>query len=88
MDKHSLNEGNISFFLRVFCFDGSEHALLRLVCSHDPTRPMSWLGCSMIMALLRNIHNEPSHDKTNKMACAFAQTDQSLRCPHEESLGP
>ena len=44
--------------------------------------------------------SEPPHDKTNKMACAPsedsdqpgqpgpAQSDQSLCCPHEESLGP
>ena len=40
---------------------------------------------------------EPPHDRTNKMACApsedrsawaSAQSDQSFRCPHEESLGP
>ena len=40
---------------------------------------------------------EPPHDKTNKMACAPSEdSDQpghpprliSLRCPHEESLGP
>ena len=40
---------------------------------------------------------EPPHDKTNKMTCAqrrrilvwaSAHSDQSLRCPHEESLGP
>ena len=35
---------------------------------------------------------EPPLDKTNTMACApsedSAQADQSLRCPHEESLGP
>ena len=34
---------------------------------------------------------EPRHDKTNKMtvrlAKASAQSDQSLRCPYEESLG-
>ena len=39
----------------------------------------------------------PRHDKTNKMvvrparlrsAWASAQSDQSLRCPHEESMGP
>ena len=41
---------------------------------------------------------EPPHDKTNKVACAPiedsdqpgnppSQSDQSLRCPHEESLG-
>ena len=42
--------------------------------------------------------NEPPPDKTNKMACTpskgsvrlggSAQSDQSLRCPHEESLVP
>ena len=40
--------------------------------------------------------NEPPHDKTNGMciqrrlrsAWASAQSDQSLRCSHEESLGP
>ena len=41
---------------------------------------------------------EPPHDKTNKLACvhsedsasawASAQSDQSLCCPHEESLDP
>ena len=41
--------------------------------------------------------SEPPHDKTNKMACApsedrsawaAAQSEQSLRCPHEGSFGP
>ena len=40
---------------------------------------------------------ESPHDKTNKMAVRpaktqiiwpSAQSDQSLRCPHEESMGP
>ena len=39
---------------------------------------------------------EPPHDKTNKMtvhpaktqSIPSAQSDQSLRCPHEESFGP
>ena len=33
---------------------------------------------------------EPLRDKTNKMTVrpASAQSDRSLRCPHEESLGP
>ena len=35
---------------------------------------------------------EPSNDKTSNMACAPSkdsdQSDQSLRCPHVESLGP
>ena len=47
-----------------------------------------------ILAVMRY---EPRYDKTNKMAMrsaktqiswASAQSDQSLRCPHEESLGP
>ena len=35
--------------------------------------------------------NVPEHDKTNKMTGApikNSQLDQSLRCPHEEALGP
>ena len=42
--------------------------------------------------------HEPPHDKTNKMAAPSedsdqpghppSQSDQSLRCPHEEILGP
>ena len=41
--------------------------------------------------------NEPRHDKPTKWVCAqrrlrsawaSAQSDQSLRCPHEETLGP
>ena len=40
---------------------------------------------------------EPRHDKTNKVMCAqrrlrstwaSTQSDRSLRCPHEKSLGP
>ena len=36
---------------------------------------------------------EPQHDKTNKVTVCPVKTqislsDQSLRCPHEESLGP
>ena len=43
------------------------------------------------------MQNEPRHDKTNKVSVRPAknqispgirQSDQSLRCPHEESLGP
>ena len=30
--------------------------------------------------------NEPAHYKINKMAST--QSDQSIRCPHEESLDP
>ena len=42
--------------------------------------------------------SEPPHDKTNKMAYVPSedsdqpghspQSNQSLRCPHEDSLGP
>ena len=49
---------------------------------------------------LYHLYFEPPHDKTNKMtdslctqrrlrsAWASAHSDQSPRCPHEESLGP
>ena len=46
---------------------------------------------------MRPIANEPRHDKTKNMSVRPAttqislgipQSDQSLRCPHEESLGP
>ena len=36
--------------------------------------------------VFKSLQYEPPHDKTNEMASA--QSDQSLRCPHEESLGP
>ena len=50
----------------------------------------------MIIAIANlTSEHEPPNDKTNKMACALSedsdqpgQSDQSLRCPHEESLGP
>ena len=51
----------------------------------------------MVRVQFKYIH-EPPHDKTNKngmctqqrltSAWASAQSDQSLHCPHEESLGP
>ena len=37
---------------------------------------------------------EPQHDITNKITCAPSEvsdqpeSDQSLRCPHEKTLGP
>ena len=46
---------------------------------------------------LKILINEPPHDKTNELtfapsedwsAWASAQSDQSLRCPHDESLDP
>ena len=49
----------------------------------------------IIKRILQAYINEPPHDKTNKVACAPSEDsdqtghpDQSLRCPHEESLGP
>ena len=46
--------------------------------------------CKMTNA--KSLTFEPRHDKTNKMVCALSedsdQLGQSLRCPHEESLGP
>ena len=52
---------------------------------------------SRLLLVLYLFGNEPPHDKTNKVtvrqrrlrsAWASAQSDQSRRCPHEESLGP
>ena len=43
----------------------------------------------MTLPVFLNSTYEPSHDKTNKMACVPSEdSDQSLRCPHEESLLP
>ena len=49
------------------------------------------LDDSLLVFLSHFSINELPHDKTNKMACApsedsdqSAQSDQSLRCPHEE----
>ena len=56
--------------------------------------------CNTFVMLILKIYGlkyEPRHDKTNKWLCAqrklrsawaSAQSDQSLRCPHEENLGP
>ena len=50
-----------------------------------------------LTALLGRARNELPHDKTNKMTCApsedrsawtSARSDQSLRCLHDERLGP
>ena len=49
-----------------------------------------------ISKIVQDFVIEPPHDKTNEMTVrlaktqsvwASAQSDQSLRCPHEESLG-
>ena len=54
------------------------------------------LSTKVTVAVLNACWNEPPRNKTNKVACApsedwsawaSAQSDQSLRCPHEESLG-
>ena len=54
-------------------------------------------GGQISMLLVGYVTNDPSHDKTNKMTCAPSEdSDQpghppsltSLRCPHEETLGP
>ena len=49
--------------------------------------------CPMLMRQGKII--EPEHDKTNKMTCASsndskesAQSNQSIGCLHEETLGP
>ena len=54
-------------------------------------------GGSIVIETCRNIkiYTEPRHDKNNKVSVRPAKTqirlggsDQSLRCPHEETLGP
>ena len=62
----------------------------------------TWVYClyvriHMYLGYLGPSVYEPRHDKTSKMAVrpaktqislGIAQSDQSLRCPHEEALGP
>ena len=66
------------------------------------SRPATAEGrCNVAVDLITNFDTtskyEPPRDKTNKMIVRPAKTqispgirqsDQSLRCPHEESLGP
>ena len=70
----------------------SEQASLRLTWSETPEDTFSHDEAQFVLY-------EPRHDKTNKMSVrpaktqislgmASAQSDQCLRCPHEESLGP
>ena len=65
-----------------------DQAVLQIFCSQGPLCVQFRVCFSLF---------EPPHDKTNKMACApIEDSDQpehppslsSLRCPHEESLGP
>ena len=63
---------------------------------------ISWLTCMTTyirypVTSNRSMIVEPPHDKTNKMTCApsedsntwaSAQSDQSLHCPHGETMGP
>ena len=46
----------------------------------------AFLKVAVVCRMIISEANGPPHDKTNKMASA--QSDQSLRCPHEVSLGP
>ena len=67
------------------------------VMSSDDQR-VSISGKSFDVTWKDQLKNEPSHDKNNKAAYVPredsdqrghpTQSDQSLRCPHEESLGP
>ena len=61
-----------------------------------PLKPQSdslWtLGDSAAMytwaAALQNQQNGHCVQRRHRLVCASAQSDQSLRCPHEEKLGP
>ena len=46
-----------------------------------------WTGVRIDNTFGKKLLNELPHDKTNKIACVPAQSDQSLRCPYEETLG-
>ena len=71
------------------------HSELRFPCLNLISR--------FVLAKFITVHiSEPQHYKTNKMTCApsedsdqpghplslSTQSDQSLRCPHEDSVGP
>ena len=73
--------------------DTDQTAPFSLICVNSVCPYLS------VQKLITEPHSfEPPHDKTNKMACApsedlaqpeqSAQSDQSLRCAHEETLGP
>ena len=49
-----------------------------------------WYGYEIfqgVQTYFKKLENESAHGKTNKMACASTQSDQSLHCWHEETLG-
>ena len=82
--SHTLDK-NIPFYICQRFFFLSQPACLILGYN-------SISNCSSLL-------NESPYDKTNKIACApseysdqpawaSTQSDQSLRCPHKESLGP
>ena len=75
----------------------------KFICFSLPTDvqaeaiPMILGGGDVLMVSKANIKIESLHDKTNNMTCApsedwstwaCAQSDQSLHCPLEETLGP
>ena len=64
-----------TFTLLVLSCRGS-YGLMRKVTFHFRTP----------FAYAKNTY-EPRHDKTNKMSVRPAQSDSSLRCPHEERFG-
>ena len=84
------------------CFCHAQHHFINSYLSWIHAIVLSFIviPSSYHLALFTISENiiEPSHDKTKKMICApserlrsawaSAQSDQSLRCPQEESLGP
>ena len=68
---------------------------VRIASNEYPQYMLLWRNIENYLKL--SSINELPHDKTNKLTClqrrhrsawTSAQSDQGLRCPHEESLGP
>ena len=81
------------------CYCSPAFCLSLIFCLLCLGLPGDHLGkrCPLGFPLLLSYPNEPPHGKTNKMICAPSEdSDQpghlpsllSLRCPHEETLGP
>ena len=89
--RHVLATGTGWDCLHIFTLSSTILSFLfSLISLRD--RSLTWLQCCWLSC---KTLNEPPHDKTNKMNLRPAKTqiwtsapsDQSLRCPHEESLG-
>ena len=80
----------------VFCLSSYFYFALFRIARADLLGKGFPLAVIVVHAVLDACSCEPRHDKPTKCVCAqrrlrsawaSAQSDQSLRCPHEESLG-